>query len=218
MRNVGVIESMAMIDPPKARLQDPINGRFAKGNVGGAPQRKLTAERHKAIVGHVGDGNYLSTSARAAGVHGRTLTKWLKRGEADHAAGRRSTFRSLYLDVRRAVSENEARLVSVINTAGVTGFKVQRVHRRKDAQGKVVQDEEITTVPPDWRAARSLLDARHQSRFGNKHQLEVGGRIAHLHVPVPEMTAEDEAIAIRICQRRMDPDHLLPPAVDGAPG
>lgn len=199
-----------MSDPPEARLNDPINGRFAEGNAGGAPQRKLTPERHRAIVGHVGDGNYLSTAARAAGVHGRTLGKWLERGEADHAAGRRSTFRALYLDVRRAAAANEAKIVSVIKVAATEGFKVQRVHKRTDEHGKVVKDVDITAVPPDWRAGARLLESRAMSRFGVKRQLEVGGRIAHLHVPVPPMTEEDEAIAIRIATRRM-----LPAGVDG---
>lgn len=217
-----------MPDRPEAKLNDPIDGRFVKGNVGGATQRLLTADRHKAIVGHVGDGNYLSTSARAAGVHSRTLSKWLKRGEADHAAGRRSTFRSLYLDVRRAAAVNEAKIVSVIKTAAVEGFKVQRVHKRTDEHGKVVKDVDIVAVPPDWRAGARLLESRAMSRFGVKRQLEVGGRIAHMHIPVPQMTEEDEAIATRIATRRMadlavdghpppGPDRLLPAGGDGDP-
>ena len=218
-----------MIDQPKGRLQDARTGRFKEGNAGGAPQRKLTPDRHKAIVGHIRDGNYLSVAARAAGVHGRTLGKWLKRGEQDHAAGRRSTFRALYLDVRRAVAVNEAKIVSVIKVAATEGFKVQRVHKRTDEHGKVVKDVDITAVPPDWRAGFRLLESRAISRFGVRRQLEVGGRIAHLHVPVPQMTEEDEAIAVRIASRRMGelavdgqpplgPDRMLPAAVDGAPG
>lgn len=226
-----------MIDRPKGRLQDPVNGRFAKGNPGGAPRRMLTSDRHRQIVKHVRNGNYLSVAARAAGVGGGTLRRWLKRGEEDHGAGRDSTFARLFRDCRRAVAECEVELVGKIKAAGTDGAEQRRVTKKTmrvlDDNGdpKVMRDHkgdpvildgrpvyletsvtysEVTRLPFDWRASARLLESRAQSRFGVKRQLQVGGGVHHRYTI--EMSPEDEEIATRIATRRLGDI-----AVDGRP-
>ncbi len=189
------------------------DGRFIEGNY---PERpflwKLTQECHDRIVELVGHGNYLSTAARATGLHPRTLKGWLQRGEADHEAGKSSPHAALFRDVREAAAVSEAKLVEMVKLAGVEGFQSRRVHRttKKDGGGnttEVHEHEELTEIPPDWRAAARLLESRAQSRFGLKHRIE--GRHAHAHAHLHgraeiQLTEEDRASAARILQRECE--------------
>ena len=183
------------------------DGRFVAGNY---PERlnrrKLTKESHERIVELVGQGNYLATAARATGANGRTLKRWLQRGEADHEAGRRTAFAALFRDVREAAAKSEAEVVQVVKLAAVEGFKTRRVHvtTKTDRAGNTIevhQHEELTEIPPDWRAGIRLLESRALSRFGIRQRIE--GRHAHLHAEVPEMSEEDERIAARVLQNHI---------------
>ena len=102
--------------------QDPITGRFLPGNVD-ANQLKLTPDRHTRIVQFVRDGNFFSTSARASGVSQRSLKRWMQRGEHDYDAGRDTPQARLFADLREAAAESEAKLVKVMQTAAIEGFK-----------------------------------------------------------------------------------------------
>ena len=218
------------------RPEHRADGKFAKNN-SGFPEhnRKLTKPRHAKIVETVRSGNHLSTAARAAGVRPRTLRKWLRRGQDDFEAGRRSTFLDLYRDVDRAVAENEVEIVRAVKLAGTTGVENRRVHRTakpflKDGEPQVVRDSKgdpvldadgrvqyLETVVThtevrhevDWRAGVRLLESVARSRFG-AGRLEAGVRHEHQHVHL-EMSEEDQRIAGRIAGRRLA---LLPPPVD----
>lgn len=195
-------------DVVKTLNQDPNTGRFLAGN-GGAQQLKLTPDRHTRIVQHVHDGNFFNTSARASGVSPRSLKRWMQRGDHDHDEGRDTPQARLFVDLREASAESEAKLVKVMQTAAIKGFKTPRIHKTtkkvpvKDAAGNVTYEEEvtehveITNVPPDWRACARLLESRAQSRFGNKRKVEVQGKFAHLHAHT-EMSDADVKIAERV--------------------
>lgn len=203
-----------MSDTNDRKEHDPESGRWAKGNSGGSMKRLLTVRRHTRIVELVADSNYLSTSARASGVAPKTLRGWLRRGQDEHEAGKKTPFSKLFTDIRKAAAESEAKLVEMVKTAAVLGFKQTRVNRKTSGTGEVVTHEEITTVPPDWRAGIALLQARSKTRFGVK-RLEVAGGVQHTHLVMSE---EDEAVARRIIERRFglgeDPAPSPDPASD----
>ncbi len=187
-----------MSDTNDRKEHDPESGRWAKGNSGGSMKRLLTVRRHTRIVELVSSCNYLSTSARAAGVAPRTLKGWLARGQQEDEAGQKTPFSRLFRDIRQAAAESEAKLVEMVKTAAVEGFRTTRVHRKTGEDGKVVTHEETQSIAPDWRAGIALFQARAKTRFGVK-RLEVSGGVQHTHL---HMTPEDEEVARRIIERR----------------
>jgi hypothetical protein len=70
----------------------------------GAPSA-YTAEIHSKIVAQVSKGNKLSTAAKAAGIHPRTLNKWLTMEEHE----------DLKIDIEKAEAQNEGDIVSALN-------------------------------------------------------------------------------------------------------
>ncbi len=206
-------------------------GRFVKGHVGesqgGGRRGTLTAQRAARIVELVASGNFMTVAARAAGVTPRTLRKWLQRGEADDAKGRRTVHARLFGDVRQAVAESEVRAVRNIKLAAEPGEErtVRRVAKpvMKDGQPVVVRDaagdpvlvdgkvqyvEHVTTeteirrLRGDWRADAFLLASRHHTRYAKSRRLDHGGVVRHRHMHL-HMIDEDKAIAARVMSSRL---------------
>ncbi len=189
-----------MSDTNDRKEHDPESGRWAKGNSGGSMKRLLTVQRHTKLVELVAGCNFLATAARASGVAPKTLRGWLRRGQDEHEAGKETPFSRLFCDIREAAAESEAKIVEMVRTAAVLGFKLTRLHRKTSEDGKVVTHEEIQSIAPDWRAGIALLQARSKTRFGLK-RLEVAGAVRHTHLVMSE---EDEAVARRIVERRFN--------------
>ncbi len=190
-----------------------MDGQFQPGNTLGAATTKLTPERHENIVKLLGQGNFLSTSARASGISPRQLRKWLKRGQSEHRSGQDTDRAKLYRDVREASAKCEAELVASIRTAalGVKGEVVTKTIKpllgpdglprmHKDGSPIEVTETRIEVSRLcDWRAAARLLESRSRSRFGTKASVNVAGRVDH----VVRLSPEDERIAASIANRRL---------------
>ena len=88
---------------------------------------------------------YLSTAARYAGVHRKTVWRWTRRGHADLAVG----VESRYATFARAMA-------------------------RAEAQGEVTRIVRIQQAAErDWRAAAWWLKRRYPERWGDRRTLAV---------------------------------------------
>lgn len=210
-------------------------GRFTPGNQGGAS--KLDPERHQRIVELARAGNFMSVCAKGSGVSPGILRRWLRRGQADHRAGRDTPHATLFRDVRRATADAEAEIVNKLRE-GCLGSKSEVVTKTirpllgpdglprfaKDGSPLQVVEQRIEVARTfDWRAGQAWLQARHRSRYGAAARVDVRGKVDH----VVKLSANDQRIAESIANRRLrygdaavvdagGPERSLPPPEDGA--
>lgn len=85
---------------------------------GGRPD-KLTPEVQSIIVRLMGQGNWMQTAARVAGVDPKTVTNWLR----DGAKAKSGKKREFFLAVRRAVAECEAGDMAIVERARQTDWR-----------------------------------------------------------------------------------------------
>jgi len=116
------------------------------------PAPRLNDDIHRKIVEGMRLGSYLTIAAHLAGIAESTLTKWMRRGREDLAAGRsRTAHARLVADIERAEAGAEVRALGVIQAASRAG---------------------------DWRAASWWLSHRHPDRWTDRTnltaQIEVG--------------------------------------------
>jgi transposase len=106
---------------------------------------KLTPEVHNLIVEAIRVGNYVETSAQAAGITKQTLYRWLEQAEDDNAD-------QIYRDFRDALesarAEAEKMDLEIITRAAHDG---------------------------SWQAAAWKLERKHPNRWGRVTRTEISG-------------------------------------------
>lgn len=101
---------------------------------------KLNPRVKKIILEGLRLGNYFSTVCEAAGISYLTYTGWMKRGKDGE-----EPFQSFLIDVKKAISDAEVRLVKVIDSASLK----------------------------EWTAAAWLLERRMPEKFGRRDNVSI---------------------------------------------
>lgn len=133
--------------------------------------RELTPEVHAIIVETVAKGNYKSTAAACAGIHGSTLHRWLELGQKDLEEEIDSPYSRLCHGVYMASGKAEAEALGQIRQAA-EGYEEER-HESSFTDESGAAQKSVTTLKKEWQAAAWFLERKHPDRFGRKIANEI---------------------------------------------
>lgn len=129
---------------------------------------KFTAASRRRVLDALRAGNYSTVAARYAGIHPRTLRRWLRRGREEKSG----PFRDFHEDARRALAFAEVRAVAVLRRQMQSNWRaaLEYLSRRYPSRwGK--------RDPSQWKAALKATRSSDLSRAYDDSQLARIGRI-----------------------------------------
>ena len=150
-------------------------------NVGGRPP-SLTPVVHKQIVKKLCEGNWIITSAQAAGVSQRSVMRWIQRGKGE-MPGKDAIepYLSFARDVEEANSKAEVQLVSDLQRESAWRAKAWLLERGPSRERWAPQ----VTLTAQLAPAVSILDTLRSRAIAQEEELQP------LELPVTVVTKED---------------------------
>lgn len=132
---------------------------------------KLTDGLIDVIARSVESGNAYTTAANTAGVHDRTLYRWLTQADEDLAQDPPAD--TVHARLRQALTRAEA-----------------------EAEARMVASVKLATLT-DWRAAAWWLERRRPDKYAQRSKVDVGGEV---RVGTPEVVVPEEGARERIAR------------------
>ncbi len=183
----------------------------------------LTPDVERRLLHAVASGVPLIHAVTFAGIGQSTFHRWMQRGEAEEArvedghaeSAEEAPYRQLWQQVSRARARVAIDQVEIVGRAAAGGYVVkERTRRFKDpGSGQVVTETETDYAPPEWQAARWLLEKSFHREFG-RNSLEVtgadGGAVQVEHGVTPEVA--DLAARLAEFAARREPAQLQAPS------
>jgi len=137
-------------------------------NIGGRPP-SLTPAVHKSIIKKLSEGNWLTTSAQAAGVSQRSVMRWIQRGKGE-MPGKDAIepYASFAKDVERAISKAEVQLVSDLQRESDWRAKAWLLERGPSRERWAPQ----VTLTAQLAPAVSILDTLRNRAIAHEEELQ----------------------------------------------
>lgn len=137
-------------------------------NIGGRPP-SLTPTVHKEIVKRLRQGNWIITSAQAAGVSQRSVMRWIQRGKGE-MPGKEAVepYISFARDVEEAISTSEVQLVSDLQRESDWRAKAWLLERGPSRERWAQQ----VTLTAQLAPAVSILDTLRSRAIAQEEELQ----------------------------------------------
>ena len=137
-------------------------------NIGGRPP-SLTPTVHKEIVKRLRQGNWIITSAQAAGVSQRSVMRWIQRGKGE-MPGKEAVepYISFARDVEEAISTSEVQLVSDMQRESDWRAKAWLLERGPSRERWAQQ----VTLTAQLAPAVSILDTLRSRAIAQEEELQ----------------------------------------------
>ncbi|MFC2059005.1 hypothetical protein ACFLTS_05145 [Chloroflexota bacterium] len=127
---------------------------------------KLTPKLMKSICGFIRNGNYVSTSCQAVGIHPQTYRNWLQQGDNDIMAGIGSIHADFVQAIGKAEAEDEIRRVANISKAGETNWVADMTFlERKNPEkwGRKERRDNVDSQEVTFNIVHVDMDRRHET-------------------------------------------------------
>ena len=137
-------------------------------NLGGRPP-SLTPAVHKEIVKRLQQGNWIVTSAQAAGVSQRSVMRWIQRGKGE-MPGKEAVepYISFARDVEEAISKSEVQLVNDLQRESDWRAKAWLLERGPSRERWAQQ----VTLTAQLAPAVSILDTLRSRAIAQEEELQ----------------------------------------------